>query len=398
MALRLGNGLLVTSLAGCQAQVCYNSRPMDRNELQYWVAFGRVPQIGRVRVSLLEAHFGCLEDAWKASPAALQSAGLTGAPLSALLAARDGIAPEAELEKLDRLGVRALTWHDEAYPALLKEISDRPPVLYVRGQLTAADEWSVAVVGTRRATVYGRQAAEELADGLARNGITVVSGLARGIDSIGHRTALAAGGRTIAVLACGLDLVYPPEHLKLAQEIMERGALVSDYALGTQPRSEYFPRRNRIMVGLSLGVLVVEGDVKSGALITARQALDENREVFAVPGSIYSPTFRGTNWLIQAGQAKLVVRVEDILEELNLTMAAHQMEAKQVLPADETEALLLRNLSSEPIHIDEVRRASGLPIATVSSVLAMLELKGMVREVGNMSYVRAREARAGYQA
>ena len=371
---------------------------MDRNELQYWVAFGRVPQIGRARFSLLEAHFGKLEDAWKASPAALQAAGLSGNALSALLAARDSISPEAELEKLERLGVRALTWHDEAYPPRLKEIFDRPPILYVRGQLTSTDEWAVAVVGTRRATVYGRQVAEELSDGLARSGITVVSGLARGIDSICHRTAVAAGGRTIAALACGLDLVYPPENLRLAQEITERGALVSDYTLGTQPRSEYFPRRNRIMVGLSLGVLVVEGDLKSGALITARIALDENREVFAVPGGIYTPTFRGTNWLIQAGQAKLVTRVEDILEELNLTMASHQMEAKELLPADETEARLLRLLSSEPIYIDDLRRESGLPVETVSSALAMLELKGMARQVGAMNYVRARERVAQYEA
>lgn len=371
---------------------------MDRNELQYWVAFGRVPQIGRARFSLLEGHFGSLEDAWKASPAALQDAGLTGAALSALLAARDGVSPEAELEKLDQLGIRALTWRDDTYPARLKEIYDRPPVLYVRGELTAADEWAVALVGTRRATAYGRQAAEELALGLARNGVTVVSGLARGIDSIGHRAALEAGGRTLAALACGLDLVYPPENLRLAQEVRERGALVSDYPLGTQPRSEYFPRRNRIMVGLSLGVLVVEGDLKSGALITARQALDENREVFAVPGSIYSPTYRGANWLIQHGQAKLVTKVEDILEELNLTMATHQLEAKELLPGDETEARLLRLLSSEPIHIDDVRRESGMPIDSVSSALAMLELKGMVREVGNMNYVRARDVRASYGA
>jgi DNA processing protein len=363
---------------------------MDRSELQYWVAFGRVPQIGRARFSLLESHFGSLEDAWKASPAALQSAGLTGPALSALLAARDGISPEAEVDKLDQLGVAALTWNDDRYPSRLKEIFDRPPVLYVRGQLTANDEWAVSLVGTRRATAYGRQAAEELATGLAANGITVVSGLARGIDSIGHKAALAAGGRTVAALACGLDMVYPPENLRLAQEMMERGALVSDYPIGTQPKSEYFPRRNRIMVGMSLGVLVVEGDLKSGALITARQAIDENREVFAVPGSIYSPTYRGTNWMIQHGQAKLVTRVEDVLEELNLTMAGHQMEAKELLPADETEASLLRLLSAEPIHIDDVRRESKLAIEVVSSALALLELKGMVRQVGNMSYVRAR--------
>jgi DNA processing protein len=363
---------------------------MDRDERQHWVAFGRVPQIGRARISLLEAHFGRLEDAWKASPAALQAAGLTGSALSALLAARDGISPEAEMEKLDRLGIAAFTWHDDGYPARLKEIFDKPPVLYLRGQLTAADEWAVSLVGTRRATTYGRQAAEELGTGLARNGITVVSGLARGIDSIGHRAALSAGGRTVAALACGLDMVYPPENLRLAQEIMEQGALVSDYPPGTQPRSEFFPRRNRIMVGMSLGVLVIEGNLKSGALITARQALDENREVFAVPGSIYSPAAQGTNWMIQAGQAKLVTRVEDVLEELNLTMAAHQIEAKELLPADDAEASLLRLLSAEPIHIDDVRRSSGLAIAAVSSALAMLELKGMVRQVGNMSYVRAR--------
>ena len=152
--------------------------------------------------------------------------------------------------------------------------------------------------------------------------MTVVSGLARGIDAVAHRAALSAGGRTIAVLACGLDMVYPPEHVKLAQEIAERGALISDYPLGTQPRSEFFPRRNRIMSGVSLGVLMVEGDVKSGALITARLALEQNREVFAVPGSIYSPTFRGTNKLIQDGEAKLVSNVEDILVELNLTMVS----------------------------------------------------------------------------
>jgi DNA processing protein len=225
---------------------------------------------------------------------------------------------------------------------------------------------------------------------LAANRVTVVSGLARGIDAIAQRAALAAGGRTIAVMACGLDIVYPPEHVKLAQEVLEHGALISDYPLGTQPKSEYFPRRNRIMSGISLGVLMVEGDVNSGAMITARLSLEQNREVFAVPGSIYAPTYRGNNKLIQEGEAKLVSRVEDVLEELNLTMVAQQMEMTELIPADETEARLLRRLSSQPRHIDEVRRESGLPIAVVSSTLAMLELKGMVRQVGRMSYVRVR--------
>ncbi len=290
--------------------------------------------------------------------------------------------------------MRALTWHDEQYPKLLREVYDRPPVLYVRGELTAADEWAVAVVGTRRVTVYGRQVAEEMARGLAANRVTVVSGLARGVDAIAHRAALESGGRTIAVLACGLDLVYPPEHKRLAEQIIERGALISDYPLGTQPRSEFFPRRNRILSGISLGVLVVEGDLKSGALITARQALEQNREVFAVPGSIYSPNSRGTNKLIQDVGAKLTLDVQDILAELNLTMAAQQIEMTELIPADDTENALLRHVGAETVHIDAVRRESGLPIATVTSTLAMLELKGLVRQVGRMNYVRAREAPA----
>jgi DNA processing protein len=370
--------------------MCYNAEPVDRYELQYWVAFGRVPQIGRARFSLLESHFSSIEEAWKASSASLQQSGLRGAALSALLAARDGIDPEAELERLERAGVQALTWNDDAYPSRLKEIFDKPPILYVRGKLAKADEWCVSLVGTRRATAYGRQMSEELARDLAANGVTVVSGLARGIDTIAHKTTLASGGRTIGVLACGLDTVYPPENLRLAQQIAEQGALISDYALGTQPQAQFFPRRNRIMVGLSLGVLVVEGDVKSGALITARQAIDENREVFAVPGNVYSPASRGTNWLIQHGQAKLVTKVEDVLEELNLTMESHQMEIQELVPADDTEAGILKTLSTEPMHIDEVGRESGLEISTVSSALSMLELKGMVREVGSLSYVRTR--------
>ena len=368
----------------------------EEPDLKYWLAFTRVPRVGRARFTLLEKHFGKLENAWTASSAELRAAGLDQASVTSILTSRPELSPDAELEKLQRAHVGALTWNHPSYPAKLKEIYDLPPVLFVRGGLTATDEWAVSVVGTRRASPYGRQAAEPFATGLAHNGVTVVSGLARGIDAVAHRAALAAGGRTIAVLACGLDMVYPPEHVKLAQELMEHGAFISDYPLGTQPRSEFFPRRNRIMSGVSLGVLIVEGDVKSGAMITARLALEENREVFAVPGSIYAPTFRGPNKLIQEGEAKLVTKVEEILEELNLTMVSTQLEMKELVPADDTEALLLRHLSAQPIHIDEVRRESGLPIATVSSALAMLELKGMVRQVGRMNYVRVRETGPSY--
>jgi DNA processing protein len=364
-------------------------------DLKYWVALNRIAGLGRVRYSLLENHFPGMEEAWRAGVSELRAAGLDAKLAARIASERADISPDDVMERLAGHGITALTWHDPAYPPRLKEIYDLPPVLYVRGRLTAADEWCVAVVGTRRPTPYGRQVAEEITYGLAANGICVVSGLARGVDSIAHRTALEAGGRTVAVMACGLDIVYPPEHAGLAREIMERGALVSDYPPGTEPRGEFFPRRNRIMSGLSLGVLIVEGDVKSGAMITARLALEQDREVFAVPGSVFSVQSRGPNQLIQEG-AKLVHRVEDVLEELNLTMVPQQIEMKESMPATDTEAALLRHITREPVHVDEVCRESGLPIATVSSVLAMLELKGLVRQLGPMSYVRAREAQASY--
>jgi DNA processing protein len=350
-----------------------------------------MPRIGSVRAGRLLSHFGSMEAAWHASAGQLHAAGLDQGTVASIVAEREAISPEDEIAQLEKAGVKAYTWEDPEYPARLKEIDDRPPVLYVRGELRTEDEVGVAVVGTRKATPYGRQAAEHFATDLAANGVTVVSGLARGIDAVAHRAAIAAGGRTIAVLACGLDIVYPAEHARLAKEISEHGALVSDYPLGVQPRSEFFPRRNRILSAVSLGVLVVEGDEGSGALITARYALDQNREVFAVPGSIYSPGHRGVNKLIRDGEAKLVSSTEDILEELNLTMVTQQIELREVAPADPTEAKLLSVLSNQPSHIDDVQRACGLPIASVSSALAVLELKGMVRQVGPMSFVRARE-------
>src|SRR6266508_399076 len=367
------------------------------NELKYWTAFHRIPGIGRVRYQALVGRFGSLADAWSAGPADLRAAGLEDRIVRAIIAERPNLDPDAELERMEKHGIRALTWSDEAYPALLKEIDDPPPVLYVRGELSAVDEWAVSDLGTRRPTPYGRQVAEGSAYQLASNRICVVSGLARGVDAIAHRAAIQAGGRTVAVLACGLDVVYPPEHAKLAHEIMEHGALISDYPVGTQPRGDYFPRRNRIMSGVSLGVLVVEGDLKSGAMITARLALEQNRDVFAIPGSIFSPQSRGTNAIIQKGEAKLIQTVEDVLEELNLTMVPHQMEMQELMPATDTEADLLRHITKEPVHIDEVCRQSGLPVSTVSSVLAMMELKGLIKQMGPMAYVRAREAGASHR-
>ncbi len=367
-----------------------------KEEIKYWVGFNNIPGIGRVRLAQMESYFGGMEQAWCASPGELKRAGLDSAALRAINQWRGKIDPDTEMEKLKKYGIQVITCKDSGYPKRLKEIYDYPPLLYIRGSLLPEDEWCLAVVGTRRATVYGKQVTGELVADLARNNITIVSGLARGIDTIAHRSALEAGGRTLAVFACGLDAVYPAENEKLARDIMERGALLSEYPPGTRPRADNFPRRNRILSGLSLGVMVTEADEVSGAMITARMALEQNREVFAVPGSILSPVSRGTNHLIQDG-AKLVRDYTDILEELNLTAVARQIEMREILPESEAEALLLKQLGSEPTHIDEVCRKSGLPTAEVSGTLAMMELKGLIKQVGTMNYVLARELRQEYR-
>ena len=368
---------------------------MNNKDLKYWIGFSFIPGIGRVRLGQLENYFGSLEEAWKASSSELKKAHLDDNIVHAVTTWRPRLSLDDEIEKMKRYAVQAFTWHDEKYPSRLKEIYDYPPILYMKGELMPEDEWCLAIVGTRRATVYGQQVTEEIATDLAHNKITIVSGLARGIDTVAHQAALAAGGRTIAIAACGLDTIYPVENANLAKQIIKHGALISEYPLGTKPKPEYFPRRNRILSGMSLGVLVTEAGESSGALITADLALEQNRDVLAVPGSVLSPASRGTNHLIQEG-AKLVQNCQDILEELNLRAVAQQLEFQEIIPASETESLLLHRLSAEPAHIDEICANSGLPVSTVSSTLAMMELKGLVKSIGSMKYVLAREAREGY--
>ncbi len=365
---------------------------------RYWIAFNLVPQIGPVKVRRLLDHFGDLATAWTASAHDLTQAGLDHRACENLLQARRNLDLDAEMDKIARAGVHTLTWEDPAYPRLLSTISAAPFVLYVKGNLAPEDEWSIAVVGTRRASAYGREVTRQFVGDLVRNRITIISGLARGIDGEAHRAALEAKGRTIAVLGSGVDVIYPPEHVRLAEQIVEHGALVSEYALGTQPDAPNFPPRNRIISGLSLGSLIVEGDENTGARITIRYALEQDRETFAVPGNIFRRESRGTNLTIQRGEAKLVIRVEDILEELNLTMIAEQQEMTLISPENETESLLLKHLSSDPTHIDDLRRATGLPIAAVSSTLALMELKGLVRQIGGMNYVMARERSPKYES
>ncbi len=359
-------------------------------EIAYWVGFSKIAGVGRVRFSQLQSHFGTLKSAWTAPADELKRAGLDARTIESVQSVRPRISLEEEMENLARYQVRAIPCNDPSYPPRLKETHDYPPVLFVRGELVPSDQCCLAVVGTRGATMYGKQVATEMVAGLVRSGVIIVSGLARGIDSVAHRCALESGGRTIAVLAGGLDNIYPSENVDMAKRIMTSGALVSEYTVGVRPKPDNFPRRNRIMSGMSLGVLVIEAGESSGAMVTARQAIDQNREVFAVPGSILSPVSKGTNLLIQRCEAKLVVDYTDILAELNLTMVAEQLEMKEVLTASDAESVLLSHVSAEPVHIDEICRRSGLRTHEVTSALAMMELKGMVRQLGGMNYVLAK--------
>jgi DNA processing protein len=365
-------------------------------ELGYWIGFNRVSGIGPVRLRALQEYFGGIDAAWHASGEQLRAAGLDSRSANALVQMRSKLDLDAELARVRRAGLRLLTLDSSEYPRLLREIYGPPPLLYVRGELAPSDEWAVGVVGTRKATVYGREVTRRLTSELASQGVTIVSGLAHGIDTVAHQAALDAGGRTIAVQGCGLDTVYPAENARLAAEIAKRGAVLSEHPLGTRPEARHFPARNRIVSGLALGVLVTEAAKDSGALITARMAGEQGRDVFAVPGNIFNPSASGVNYLIQNG-AKLVTGLADILEELNLTMVVEQRAAQLALPEDATERALLHQLSSQPVHIDEISRAADLPMPVVSATLALMELKGMVRQVGGMNYVTMREGAASYR-
>lgn len=362
---------------------------------RYWIGFNLIKGIGAVRMQALIRHFGDLELAWNAAPMDLARAGLGLKAIERIVQARQNVDLDKVWAKIESQGIKILTWQDETYPQRLKEIDQPPPVLYIRGDYLPDDLFAVAIVGTRRVTAYGRQITEELAAYLASNGITVVSGLARGVDAIAHQTALKSGGRTIGVLGSGVDKIYPPEHRGLAEKMMESGAIMSDYAPGTPPDASNFPPRNRIISGLSLAVVVIEAGETSGALITAEFAAEQGREIFAVPGSILAPQSKGTNKLIQNGALPLL-SINDLMQALDLRRVGDQKAARKSIPADETEARLMNVLSEEPLHVDEIRNQTALPIEKVSATLALMELKGMVRQVGGMNYIAVREVQSDY--
>ncbi len=363
----------------------------DNEHQRYWLGMHLIPQFGNAKLAMLLARIPSVAELWQTSNDRLLSLDLPRQLLHQFIAGRRSIDLNRELDKVWQCGAHLVTIEDFAYPDLLREIADRPPVLYVRGILAEDDAKSIAVVGTRKPSKYGMDAARQLSQNLAQQDVAIVSGLAHGIDAAAHRGALQAGGRTIAVMATGIDSVYPSENHELAENITANGALITEMPIGMAPLGKNFPQRNRIISGMSLGVLVAEAPEKSGAMNTVSHAIDQGRDVFAVPHNIFSKTGRGSNALIQDG-AKLVMRVSDVLEELNLTLlhTRARIETEKLHPENDTESLIMQQLGVDPIHIDVIVRQTKLSTATVSSSLTLLELKGLAETAGPMQYCRAR--------
>ncbi|MCK5413057.1 MAG: DNA-processing protein DprA [Candidatus Pacebacteria bacterium] len=363
---------------------------MSIADQKFFNAFNLIPQMGPIRFAKICVHFPSLENAWQANLQDFQQAGIEFAIAEKIISQKRNISPDQEMEKLEKEEVKIITINDELYPTLLKEIPSAPAILYYKGQIQK-DEISIAIVGSRKVSTYGMQVATKLSRDLAQNNITVISGMALGVDGVAHRECLKLGKRTVAVLGSGIDekSIYPVNNRQIAKDIITNGAIISEYPIGTPPLKQHFPARNRIISGLSQGVLVIEAAQSSGALITAKFALEQNREVFAIPGSIFSKTSEGTNNLIRLG-AKLVTKIEDITEELNLNSLQNFQQAKKIIPDNEEEALILKNLSpDQPAHIDQLAKTTKMNVTSLSGILTLMEIKGKIKNIGGMRYVVA---------
>lgn len=355
-------------------------------ERAFLVALSQVTHIGPVRLGRLRNQFGTLDAAWTADERALSGV-LDERTCRALLSARAEVDPIRVMDRISRSGAQVVTVLDDNYPLILREIPGPPPVLYYRGSLPSHDDPTVAIVGTRRATSYGREATTRIAADLAVAGVTIVSGLAKGIDGFAHRAALDAGGRTIAVMASGVDIIYPPDHRQLSERIVESGALVSDFPPGTKPDAPNFPARNRIISGLSRATIVVEAPARSGALITVGFAADQGRDVYAVPGSIFSSSSDGSNKLLRDGATPLTCAAE-LLDDLALGASTPDAEPEQIaFPISDEERAIYALVTAEPQHIDELAYSAGLTISQASALMTMLELKGLVANAGAQHFV-----------
>lgn len=364
---------------------------MNYNKLKYWIALKSIPGIGNIMFPALVDRFGTVEAVFSAAHSELKSvSGITKKAAAAIAGFKNWDKVKRDIEVIDKAEILVITYQDDLYPAKLLNIYDRPPFLYVKGSLIK-DDVNIAIVGSRLASTYGKYTTERISRELALKGVTIVSGLARGIDSAAHRGALSAQGRTIAVLGSGLDIIYPPENIKLFLDITLNGAVISEFPPGTSPLSANFPTRNRIISGISYGVVVVEAGEKSGSLITARLALEQGREVFAVPGSIDTAGSRGTNKLIKQG-AKLIENVDDILEEIlpqlenikSLKLSSASNQQKNAVKKNEKinviEKQIIDFISVERIHVDELISSTGLSSADILSAMTTLELKGIVQQ------------------
>ncbi len=361
----------------------------------YWVALNAVKGLGPVRIKQLLAHYTSPEAVFKESPSALKNNGFL--PDTCISQIHDPKLLQWSQEQLDeaqKKDIHILTLADDTYPSLLREIFAPPPVLYLKGSRESFSPHSIGVVGMRRAGTYGRNAAARIVEGLTKSSITIVSGLALGIDSIAHKTCVEQGGTTIAVLGCGVDIRYPASNKQLAEQIENQGALVSEFPLGTPPMAYNFPRRNRIISGLSAGVVVVEAPKKSGSLITAHYAMQQGRDVFAVPGSIFSDKSDGTFKLIKNG-ATPVQSAKDILDSIEIvthtlsrpeTISRVTQLPPEMLSAEERP--IVESLSDEPQRLDQIAEKTRKTGTTLFSILLNLELKGVVKQVAGQQYVR----------
>lgn len=352
---------------------------------KYLVALGKFTKLGPKRFSQLFSYFKDAKSIWHGTPSDFMEAGLNEKIALELREHIQKTEPEKEAELLERYNIKVTSVSDDNYPQRLKEIFSPPFVLYVRGELKKEED-CLGVVGARKPTDYGAEVTRSIVQEISNSKITIVSGLALGIDTITHRATVQNKGRTIAVLGCGLDRVYPSSNVNLAKEILETGgAIISEYPLGAPPLKHHFPARNRIISGLSLGVLITEAAKGSGSLFTARDALEQGREIFAVPGDIYNKNSIGPNSLIKMG-AKAVTEAKDILEELNLEFVQEKQKAKKIYPATKEESLIIEILENEPKHIDEIIKVTGIETHNASSTLTLMEIKGKVRHLGGMVY------------
>jgi len=365
---------------------------MDQNQKIFLHCLNLIPELGPKRIFLLLKKFQFNpQKIWQANYQELKKTGLAKKYIEKFLEKRKQTNLEKEKNQLKKLEIKILCHpkiiKNNSYPKSLTELATPPPILYLLGKFPKNFPFRLAIVGSRKVSTYGKQATEEIAYQIALNKIVIVSGLALGVDALAHQAALKAKAPTIAVLANGLDKVYPRSNYNLAQQILEQnGAIISEFPPYTPPLKQHFPQRNRLISGLAKAVLITEAALKSGSLITATHALDQNRDVFAIPGNIYNTNSQGTNNLIKQG-AKLINKAEDVLNELNLQNAAQYVKTNKILPASPIQQKIYDNLSKKPIYIDELIKKIKLPAQEINSAITLMEIKGLIKNLGGGQYI-----------